>query len=88
MNFEMMIAQQGIAMRDGRYVATMDQLQALCNAAAREMPSDASLAYAYLIETGCTQVHAAKQYGISQPALAQYIKRGKLVRPDARTVQR
>ena len=69
------INEAGIVMRDGRYVATLEQLQRLVNLAKNVMVVDK--AYEYMLEYDCTQTVAAKKFGITQPALAQYIKRLK-----------
>ena len=65
----------GIVMRDGRYVATLEQLQRLVNIAKNVTVADQ--AYDYYMTHSINQTDAAAKFGISQPALSQYIKRLK-----------
>jgi Trp operon repressor len=86
MNILILINECGISMREGKYIATLEQLEKLVARAKKTARGDtgAADAYTYLIEHDCTQREAADEYGVSQAALARYIAAGKLPRPDKR----
>lgn len=78
---------------DGRYVATLDQLRELVRIAKKsatcsvgqDASNGARLAYTYYMENvTCTQQQAADEVGVSQAALAKYIKRHRLPKRDGR----
>jgi hypothetical protein len=79
----------GIVMgTDGRYLATLDQLEQLVHtakkSATRSDGTGARRAYETLMSEGCTQQQAADVAGVSQAALARYIKRNGLPARDGR----
>ena len=77
---------------DGRYVATLEQLERLVHDAKKSAtcavgPSagtGARRAYEYLEREGCTQQEAAAAVGVSQVTLSRYIKRHGLKAVDRR----
>ena len=79
----------GIVMgADGRYLATLAQLEQLIHtakkSATRSDGTGARRAYEYLVANDCTQQQAADAAGVSQAALARYIKRTGLPARDGR----
>ena len=86
MNILILISECGIPMREGKYVATQEQLEQLIARAKKTLRDDTGTAdaYKYLIKRKCTQEDAAAKFNVSQAALSKYITAGKLPRPDKR----
>ena len=89
MSILVLISECGIPMREGKYVASLEELEELVARAKKTLRNDtgAADAYKYLIKHKCLQMEAAAKFNISQAALARYISAGKLPRPDARRKQ-
>jgi len=77
---------------DGRYIATLEQLERLVHDAKKSATCAVGLsagtggrrAYEYLCAHGCTQQEAADAVGVSQVTLSRYIKRHGLKVVDHR----